>query len=81
MSDTINLPDIEWIDEFSFHYKDLKPEILVICDPLISVVKLMDITENMLNDIFNDKQDKTTKNYEIPEKLLLLGKYNLKISQ
>ncbi|GMM33028.1 Tea1 protein [Saccharomycopsis crataegensis] len=81
MSETIALPDIEWIDEYSFHYKDLKPEILLICDPLISVVKLMDITENMLNDIFNDRQDKTTKNYEIPEKLLLLGKYNLKISQ
>ncbi|KAG0683824.1 hypothetical protein C6P40_005301 [Pichia californica] len=76
IEETIELPDIDWIHEYSFQgHNDKHNKILRIGDPLRATVGLMDIVENMLKDIFISKD----KNFEFYEKLLLVKKYNKEI--
>ena len=83
IEETIELPDIDWIHEYSFQGGDReRAKVLRIGDPLRATVSLMDLTESMLKEIFNDKQSiGKEKNVELYEKLLLVKKYNLKIME
>lgn len=79
---TIELPDIEWIHEYSFQEADKPtPKILILGNPLRALVELMSITERIINDIFSNKtmEDNSSDNFE--KKLNLVTYYNLEIEQ
>lgn len=81
IEETIELPDIDWMHEYSFQDKDRKRvKVLKIGDPLRATVSLMDLTESMLKEVFNDKQtNRKKKSVELHEKLIVVKKYNSKI--
>lgn len=61
IKETINLPDMSWIDEFTYHRPNETARILQISDPLKACVQLMNIAENMLQQVFNDPKNLQTK--------------------
>lgn len=82
IEETIELPDIDWIDEYSFPGKEginddgndcVKSKILRISDPLRSVINLMSVSDNMMNEIFNNKDLK------LFDKSCLVKQINVKI--
>lgn len=77
IEETIELPDIAWIHEYSFEglCDTTKCNAIRIGDPLRATVNLLNITEKILNDVFNNKE----KQIGYLEKLLLIKKYNKEI--
>ena len=59
--ETANLPDITWIDAFTYRRPNENPKTLEISDPLKACVQLMNIAENMLQDVFNDPKNLMAK--------------------
>lgn len=76
IEETIELPDITWIHEYSFEglSNNTKCNAIRIGDPLRATVNLLDITEKMTNEIFNNKEK-----VGYLDKLLLIKKYNKEI--
>lgn len=73
LEESIELPDIEWINEYSF---DADHNEFKVGDSLRESIGLMTITENMFTDIFRSGNE--SKFYE---KLQLVNDYNIKIIQ
>ncbi|GMF89339.1 unnamed protein product [[Candida] boidinii] len=52
IQESIRMPDIDWIDEYSYPGLNSKPEVIDVSNPLKSIVKLISITEGMLQEVF-----------------------------
>ncbi|GME86801.1 hypothetical protein B5S29_g594 [[Candida] boidinii] len=52
IQESIRMPDIDWIDEYSYPGLNGKPEVIDVSNPLKSIVKLISITEGMLQEVF-----------------------------
>lgn len=90
--ETDNLPDLEWIDEYRYmDSKDLKNKEKVrnsnISDPLKSVINLINISDNFLNDIFTKNEEDNFDEHNNLEDLNLnsrlekLFEYNAQITK
>lgn len=77
--ETEDLPDLEWISEYAYISPGVdKREIVYISAPLNSIIKLIQISESMINEIFTSITDKQ----EIVKVILKSNKleyYNLQI--
>lgn len=83
--ETDALPDLEWIDEYMYsgpNGKDNK-DITYISNPLKKIINLINISENMLNDIFtkSDTENHQTTNEELDlsSRIEKLYEYNAQI--
>lgn len=80
IEETIELPDLDWIHEYCFQSKlYTEPKIEKLGDSLRCSAKLMEITENMLHDIFSNK--KGMKKDQLQENIEKVHHYNLKIQE
>lgn len=79
IEETIELPDIDWIHEYTCPGElGEATKILLIGNPLCEMVKLMNISGDMINDIFNDqKYSKQNDSVIFYRRLPLVRKYNL----
>lgn len=81
---TKDLPDLEWIDEYSYtNPNDSKNEkldtdlVVFISLPLKSLINLINISSNMLNDVFT--RDHNNDNFNLSLKFEKLNNYNSQI--
>ena len=83
--ETHDLPNLEWIDEYMYDssngngpQKDIS-----ISSPLKSIINLIDISENMLNDIFTRNEDDydnlSREDLNLRSRLKKVNEYNIKI--
>mmetsp|Transcript_5382 Transcript_5382/g.6241 ORF Transcript_5382/g.6241 Transcript_5382/m.6241 type:complete len:749 (+) Transcript_5382:2399-4645(+) len=78
--ETDDLPDLEWIDDY--RYLDPKSEAkkdTQISNPLKNVIKLINISDSMLNDIFTrseDDHDKNNDDINLLSRMEKLSEYN-----
>lgn len=83
--ETHDLPNLEWIDEYMYgsfdgngHQKSIS-----ISSPLKSIINLIDISENMLNDIFTRNEDDydnlSREDLNLRSRLKKVNEYNIKI--
>lgn len=77
--ETDDLPDLDWIEEYSYDKPRINGDentIVYISSPLKSLIKLINISSDMLNDVFTRDQDAT---YELALKFDKLNYFNTKI--
>lgn len=90
--ETDNLPDLEWIDDYRYiDSEDLKNKEKVrnsnISDPLKSVINLINISDNFLNDIFTKSEEDNFDEHHNLEDLNLISRleklfeYNAQITK
>lgn len=79
-----DLPELEWIDD----YKYVPDNVTNISDPLKNIINLINISDNMLNDIFTRSEDEanahrdadpTTDDLNLISRLSKLFEYNAQI--
>lgn len=75
ISETTDLPDLEWIDDFM--YSSLKD--LLISVPIRKIVHLISILDNMLHDIFTKLPENDDEDLDLRGKLEKLAEYNTQI--
>lgn len=81
--ETDDLPDLEWIDDY--RYLDPNCEAkkdTQISNPLKNVIKLINISDSMLNDIFTrseDDHDKNNDDLNLLSRMKKLSEYNMHI--
>ncbi|CUM50728.1 unnamed protein product [Debaryomyces tyrocola] len=81
--ETDDLPDLEWIDDY--RYLDPNCEAkkdTQISNPLKNVIKLINISDSMLNDIFTrseDDHDKNNDDLNLLSRMKKLSEYNMRI--
>lgn len=79
--ETQDLPELEWIDQ----YKYVPDNVTNISDPLKNIINLLDISDNMLNDVFtkfdheSHSLDSSTEDLNLMSRLSKLFEYNAKI--
>ncbi|CCG25892.1 Tea1 transcription factor [Candida orthopsilosis Co 90-125] len=92
--ETADLPDLEWIDDFTYDgfikkkrglVKNRSRAVSYIGDPLNQIINLINISDNMLNDIFtkSDLENDQTNEEELDleSRLEKLFEYNAQIQQ
>lgn len=81
--ETEELPDLEWIDEFMYvdpKDKDKPITDISISDPLKNVIKLINISDNILNDVFTrTTKDQDEDDLNLTSRLKKLEEYNTQI--
>ncbi|CAI5758548.1 unnamed protein product [Candida verbasci] len=84
--ETNDLPDLEWIDDFTYegHLKNKglekpKSNISYISDPLKKIINLINISDNMLNDIFTKSETIDDDDLNLESRLEKLSEYNTQI--
>lgn len=84
--ETDYLPDLEWIDEFMYqdptNKHKVKEEMSNISLPLKNIIKLINISDSMLTDIFTRSEAETAdtdEDLDISSRLEKLSQYNNKI--
>ena len=77
ISQTEDLPELDWIDD----YKYIPDTDTNISDPLKNIVNLINISDNMLNDVFTKTEPQTASHddYVLGSRLLKLIQYNNEI--
>lgn len=82
--ETLDLPELEWIDDYKYI-----PEIFTnISDPLNHIINLINISDNMLNDIFTksdhesgSQKDTEGDDLDLTSRFSKLSEYNAQIMQ
>lgn len=85
--ETDDLPELEWIDEFRYldevdKSQNTTKKVSNISNPLKNVINLINISDNMLNDIFNknfNQEDFQNNSMHFHSTLIKLNEYNEKI--
>ncbi|KAG7664175.1 uncharacterized protein J8A68_002313 [[Candida] subhashii] len=90
--ETNDLPDLEWIDDFTYEgYTKQKlkilhqpqPKVSYISDPLNKIINLINISDNMLNDIFtksdSENDDSNNDDLDFVSRWEKLTEYNYQI--
>lgn len=81
--ETLDLPELDWIDEYKFIPKNVTN----ISDPLKNIINLINISDNMLNDVFtksdHNASTKTShgEDLNLTARLSKLSEYNAQIMQ
>lgn len=83
--ETEDLPELDWIDD----YKYIPDTDTNISDPLKNIINLINISDNMLNDVFtkseseapNDQHDHLHDDYDLQSRLSKLFQYNNEIQK
>lgn len=81
--DSEDLPELDWINE----YKYLPENVTNILDPLKNIINLINISDNMLSDIFtksdtiDSTNDHANDDYNLISRLSKLFEYNAQIMQ
>lgn len=82
--ETQDLPELNWIDD----YKYIPENVTNISDPLKNIINLIDISDNMLNDIFTKSdnesgshKDSDGDDLDLTSRLSKLSEYNAKITE
>ncbi|EMG50442.1 hypothetical protein SBY92_000233 [Candida maltosa Xu316] len=85
--ETGDLPDLEWIDDFTYagYLKqkglDQDKPTSYISDPLNQIINLINISDNMLNDIFTKSDDANNEDLNLNSRWEKLFQYNKEITQ
>mgnify|MGYP002379501638 CR=1 FL=1 len=85
IAETNDLPDLEWIDEFTYsgllkkQKKEHRKDVSYISNPLNNIIKLINISDNMLNDIFTKSEVDDNDEVDLTSRLAKLYSYNSQI--
>lgn len=87
IAESNDLPNLEWIDDYMYiDPKDkhkTKTEIFQISNPLRSIINLINISDNILNDIFTKTEDdhdsKDNDDLNLKSRMEKLTEYNIQI--
>lgn len=85
IAETNDLPDLEWIDEFTYSgllkklNKEDRKDVSYISNPLKNIIKLINISDNMLNDIFTKSDVDNNDDVDFKSRLAKLYEYNSQI--
>jgi hypothetical protein len=85
IAETNDLPDLEWIDEFTYSgllkrlNKEHRKDVSYISNPLNNIIKLINISDNMLNDIFTKSDVDHHDEVDLSSRLAKLFEYNSQI--
>lgn len=82
--ETEDLPELDWIDDYKY-IPDIDTNI---SDPLKNIINLINISDNMLNDVFTKSENETTElldalhdDYDLESRLSKLFQYNNEIQK